>query len=89
MTRGEPRSSNLPPRSTFAVLGFASTHDALSAEGALKAAGLSVVPIPAPAGIGDLCGLAMRLPPTQVERALEVLSAGSITPVARTEIEDY
>lgn len=75
-------------RQTFSVLGFKTTHEALSAEELLKEAGLDVVPVPTPRQLGSLCGIAMRLPPGQVEQALAVLSRVDIRPEAVASIED-
>jgi hypothetical protein len=76
------------PRS-FVVFAFESTHVALDAEDALKAAGLAVVPIPTPASLGELCGLAMRVPPEQAQRARNTLADLGIEARAETEIDDF
>jgi len=73
---------------TFDVLGFVSTHDALDAEALLEDMGVDVVPIPAPATVGALCGIALRIPPEQVERAREYLERAGIQVAAMTTIED-
>jgi len=75
-------------RSEFVVLGFGSTHDALDAEALLEDMGIDVVPIPAPATIGALCGIALRVPPDQSLRAEEYLLRASIRVAGRTLIED-
>ena len=72
----------------FAVLGFDSTHDALDAESLLVGEGLAVIPIPAPKAIGSLCGIALRLPLEQGDRAREVLASGGITVASSCVIED-
>jgi hypothetical protein len=72
----------------FAVLGFNSTHDALDAEALLAQMGVEVVPIPAPKSIGSLCGIALRIPPEQVDRAEEYLVRGGIEVAARAKMED-
>ena len=77
-----------PPR-PFIVFGFASTHEALDAEALLDDMGIDVVPIPAPKSIGALCGIALRLPPDQAERARRYMDAVGIVPYAVIEIEDY
>jgi len=77
----------MEPR-TFVVLGFASTHDALDAEALLEDLGIDVVPIPAPAAVGALCGIALRVPPEQEERAREYLERGGISIAGSTTIED-
>ncbi len=73
---------------TFAVLGFASTHDALDAEAALRANDIEVVPIPAPKSIGSLCGIALRVVPEQLERVVACLGAAGVSIAANCEIED-
>jgi hypothetical protein len=73
---------------TFAVLGFASTHDALDAETALERGGIDVVPIPAPKSIGSLCGIALRITPDQLEHAAVCLSEAGVSIAATCEIED-
>jgi len=75
-------------RRTFVVLGFLSTHDALDAEALLEDLGLDVVPIPAPAAVGALCGIALRIPPEQSERALQYLERAAIEVAGETLIED-
>ena len=72
----------------FLVFAFDSTHVALDAEDALKRAGLSVVPIPTPAVLGELCGLAMRVPPDQGRKARSALADAGICARAETVIED-
>lgn len=72
----------------YVVLGFASTHDALSAEDMLKVAGHHVVPIPAPPVLGAQCGIALRLPPDEVPLAEELLVRGGIGVSARSSIMD-
>jgi hypothetical protein len=72
----------------FGVFGFASTHDALDAEVALQRSGIEVIPIPAPKSIGALCGIALRMPLEQVERARACLVGAGIDIAASSEIED-
>ena len=72
----------------FVALGFASTHDALDAEGLLGDVGIAVVPIPTPAAIGAGCGIALRLDPADEARALEYLARAGIQVAARVDIED-
>lgn len=76
-------------RRPFTVFGFASTHEALDAEALLDDMGIDVVPIPAPKSIGALCGIALRVPPDQAERARRYMDAVGIAPYAVIEIEDY
>ena len=72
----------------FAVLGFATTHDALSAEAALLAAGVRVTPVPTPAALGALCGIAMRLPLAEEPAARAALEACDIGITAAIELDD-
>lgn len=72
----------------FAVLGFASTHDALDAEATLKRGDIDVVPIPAPKSLGSLCGIALRIAVEDVVLAQEQLQTASIVITATSEIED-
>jgi hypothetical protein len=72
----------------FVVYGFASTHDALAAERALRDADVLVVPIPAPRTLGSLCGIAMRVEPDEVGRAEEALSGSGLQWSARSEMFD-
>jgi hypothetical protein len=73
---------------TFAVYGFATTHDALAAETALKAASVPVTPIPAPRELGSLCGIAMRAEPADAVRLEAALSVAGLIWTARADIED-
>lgn len=72
----------------FVVYGFSTTHAALTAEEILKAAGLRVVPIPAPARLGTVCGIAMRVPFEQSEEADSALIAARLEATGRFEIDD-
>jgi hypothetical protein len=72
----------------FVVFGFATTHDALIAEGVLLDAGLEVAPIPTPAALGFKCGLALRLPVAQAAPARSVLNKGGLAPTAEASIQD-
>lgn len=72
----------------FAVLGFESTHDALDAEALLGDLGFAVVPIPVPAGLSAHCGIALRLLPEDIERALIYLARAEIDVAVQGEIED-
>lgn len=73
----------------YVVFGFSSTHAALDAEALLDDMGIDVVPIPAPAAIGAQCGIALRVPPDQSERAARYLENAEIVPGATIRIEDY
>jgi hypothetical protein len=79
MTR-EPRA--------FVVLGFSTTHDALSAESLLGDLGIEVAPIPTPKSIGAMCGISLRLEPADETRATAYLENAGISISARAEIED-
>jgi len=72
----------------FVVLGFASTHDALSAEAIMKDMGVDAVTVPAPKEIGTLCGIALRVSPEHAERARELLVRGGIEPTASVVVQD-
>lgn len=73
----------------FTVLGFATTHAALDAEQLLADLGVSVTPIPAPAELGGaLCGIALRIEPSDTERALTLLDHAERAPVVVGEICD-
>ncbi|PKQ29595.1 MAG: hypothetical protein CVT60_04615 [Actinobacteria bacterium HGW-Actinobacteria-10] len=74
--------------SRFVVYGFSTTHAALTAEEILKAAGLSVVPIPAPARLGSVCGIALRVPFDLAQAADAALDAAQLTASGRFEIDD-
>jgi hypothetical protein len=72
----------------FVAYGFASVHDALSAESALKAAGVVVTAIPSPRVLGELCGIALRVDPAQCRVAEHTLAACGFPPRASAEIDD-
>lgn len=72
----------------FAVYGFATTHDALTAEAALESAEVAATTIPAPRELGSLCGLAMRVRPGDAPDAEEVMSDAGIAWTRRIEVED-
>ncbi len=62
----------------------------MSAESALKAAGVAVTAIPRPVSIGGAdCGIAMRVAPADDSRAREILSESSIPIAMSAEIEDF
>lgn len=79
---------NREPRS-FVVYGFESTHFALDGEALLGDMGVDVVPIPTPASIGGLCGIALRIPPEESERAELYLERAGIRWSAKVSIEDF
>ncbi len=72
----------------FAVLGFASTHDALDAEALLLDLGIDVTPVPAPPTVSARCGIALRLELADEDRAGGYLEAAGIQIAARAVIED-
>jgi hypothetical protein len=72
----------------FVAFGFASVHDAMAAEDALKAAGVAVVAIPSPRALGELCGIALRVDPADAPSAEDVLADAGLPPVASAEIDD-
>ncbi len=80
MSPREPRA--------FSVLGFSTTHDALDAEALLGDLGIEVVPIPAPREVGALCGIALRLEPSEESRAVEYLQRAEIKVATVVEIWD-
>lgn len=72
----------------FAVLAFASTHDALASEAVLGDMGIEVVPIPTPRAVSAGCGIALRIPVAQEERALEYLDRAGTHVAKRVRIRD-
>lgn len=72
----------------FVAFGFASVHDAMAAEDALKAAGIAAVAIPSPRALGELCGVALRVDPAEAREAEDALSDAGLSPVASAEIDD-
>lgn len=75
----------------FVVFAFASTHDALQAEDVLQAVDIPVRVIPKPTAIGGAaeCGIAVRVPQEDAERARGVLAGGGVVPSAQIQITDY
>lgn len=72
----------------FVVYGFATTHDALAAEAAASDAGVPVTPIPAPREVGALCGIALRVEPSDASRAETAFAHEGVVWTARAEILD-
>jgi len=72
----------------FIAYGFASVHDAMAAESALKTAGVAVVAIPSPSALGELCGIALRVAPSDADAATAVLRRAGLPPLARAEFDD-
>lgn len=73
---------------TFVVFGFASTHDALTAEQVMLEAGVDVTPIPAPALVSSLCGIALRIAPADEARAEQVLDTAGVRVAIRALMQD-
>ncbi|MDI6692339.1 MAG: DUF3343 domain-containing protein [Anaerosomatales bacterium] len=72
----------------YAVYGFETTHDALSAERALAQAGVPFTTIPTPKSLGELCGIALRVPIAVAPDAEGALEAAGLAWKARAEIDD-
>ncbi|MBP2667910.1 MAG: hypothetical protein H6Q80_112 [Deltaproteobacteria bacterium] len=64
------------------VLIFRGTHQVMSAEKRLKGAGVAMRLIPVPRHLTSDCGLAIRIPLSERERARAVLSASRLLPVS-------
>jgi hypothetical protein len=77
-----------PAARPFVVYGYASVHDALCAESVLKGAGLAVTPVPSPKELGELCGIALRVDPSDADHAERLLRSAGMEPKVRAEIED-
>jgi hypothetical protein len=77
-----------PETRHFVVYGFASVHDALAAESALRAAGIGVTVIPSPRVLGELCGIAVRVDVDDAGPAEAVLTGCGLPPRANALIED-
>jgi len=80
-------NSRRPRRYVF--FGFATTHDSLAGEEALKGAGIPVTPVPTPSFLtGTLCGIALRTEPSDSDRARAVFERRGIEVQAEAEIAD-
>jgi len=77
-----------PEPRRFIAYGFASVHDALAAESALKAEGIAATAIPSPRALGELCGIALRVAPQDAEAAEAALERAGLPPRASAEIDD-
>jgi hypothetical protein len=64
------------------ILIFRGTHQVLSAEKRLKGEGVTLRLIPVPRHLTSDCGLAIRIPCDQRERAREVLSRARLLPLS-------
>jgi hypothetical protein len=76
------------PTRRYAVLGFATTHDALDAESLLEDLGIEIVPIPAPPSVSGGCGIALRMLPEELDRAIRYLESAGIQIAGKQEIDD-
>ena len=64
------------------ILIFRGTHQVLSAEKRLKGGGVALRLIPVPRRLTSDCGLAIRIPLDQHDRAQEILSRARLLPVS-------
>ena len=64
------------------ILIFRGTHQVLSAEKRLKGGGVPLRLIPVPRRLTSDCGLAIRIPPDQRDRAREILLRARLLPVS-------
>ena len=64
------------------ILIFRGTHQVMSAEKRLKKGGVAMRLIPVPRRLTSDCGLAIRIPLLERERAREVLAAARLLPVS-------
>ena len=64
------------------ILIFRGTHQVLSAEKRLKGGGVPSRLIPVPRRLTSDCGLAIRIPLDQRDRAREILSRARLLPVS-------
>lgn len=64
------------------VLVFRGTHQVMSAEKHLKKGGVAFRLIPVPRRLTSDCGLAIRIPAAEHDRARQVLSAVDLFPVS-------
>lgn len=64
------------------ILIFRGTHQVLSAEKRLKGGGVPLRLIPVPRRLTSNCGLAIRIPLDQRDRAREILSEARLLPVS-------
>jgi len=72
----------------YVAFGFASVHDSLEAESALAKVGVLSLAIPSPRELGELCGIALRLEPADMQAALAALETAGMRPVATADISD-
>lgn len=72
----------------FVVYGFETTHTALDAEALLRDLGVRVLPVPTPKALGARCGIALRVPKDEAERAEEIMLRAGRGWSARTALDD-
>lgn len=72
----------------YAVYGFESTHDALSAERVLASADVPFTTIPTPKSLGSLCGIALRVRDEHASAAETALVAAGLRWTGRAMIEE-
>lgn len=73
----------------FVVFAFSSTRESLDAEEALISAGVPHRVMPLPPHRGRLCGIALRLEPSDEVQGVEAIQRAGMVVQARDEIEDY
>jgi hypothetical protein len=78
-----------PEARRFTVFGFASVHDTLAAEEALRAAGVPADTVPSPRELGELCGIALRVVPDRVTEAVEALERAGTPAQGRVQVLDF
>ena len=64
------------------ILIFRGTHQVMSAEKRLKGGGVAMRLIPVPRALTSDCGLAIRIPLAERDRARELLAAARLLPVS-------
>lgn len=64
----------------FYVSLYQSIHDVIRAESVLKSSGIPCELVPVPTSVRSDCGMALALPPREVERAFETLRAAGALP---------
>jgi hypothetical protein len=65
---------------TEAVFTFSSTHGAVTGERRLLEGGVAVKVMPLPSSLGAGCGLALRVPGDELERARRLLADAGLAP---------
>lgn len=75
----------------YLFMSFHTTTDVMAAEEACRKAGVECRLVQLPSSMGDEaeCGTALRVEPELGEKALAVLRAAGITPVASAIIRDF